>query len=411
MFDYNDPGLDELCTAHQLKVLQTKRELGSNSKAARALGTTPENVKSALSKIRRKYNRRVTDPHDASRHHTVPEGYHIKGVSTMTTSADGRPMWVKTAEDAIKQQQAMEAAATAYMEGLPKVDPKPMPIGNFDKDLIPWYNIGDGHIGMLAHDQEVGHNFDLKIAETELCEGMGLLIDRAPKTERGVVQDMGDMSHYENIDGVTSASGHALDFDTRFPKMIKVYTRTMLFVVEKALTKHKYVDVIVNQGNHSRVNDHWMAVMLRTIYANEPRVHVLDNDSIFIPYRMGNTFVMSHHSDKCKGVKLAGVMANDFAQDWGETKYHYIDIGHVHHKSVVKEDNGAIIESFNQLAPMDKYAHDGGWRSRQMLTVVLRSKTYGETGRMVITGEEVKDRLMKLSPGTTAQKRRKVYSV
>lgn len=151
--------------------------------------------------------------------------------------------------------------------------------------------------------------------------------------------------------------------------------------------------------------------MLEIAYENNPRFNILNNDSVFIPYRMGNVFVLCHHTDKCKPTQLAAVMANDFAHDWGETAYHYIDGGHVHHRQTAKELNGAIYESWNQLAPMDKYAHDGGWRSRSCLNVVLRSKTYGEKGRITITAEEIKDLLDSLPEGTTANKRRKVYTV
>ena len=49
--------------------------------------------------------------------------------------------------------------------------------------------------------------------------------------------DLGDETHFENFEGETQASRHRLDCDTRFPKMIKVYSRVMRYIVEKALTK------------------------------------------------------------------------------------------------------------------------------------------------------------------------------
>jgi hypothetical protein len=50
-------------------------------------------------------------------------------------------------------------------------------------DIIPWLNIGDAHIGMLAHKDEVGQNFDLKIAKTELLQAAFDLIDMAPDSK------------------------------------------------------------------------------------------------------------------------------------------------------------------------------------------------------------------------------------
>jgi hypothetical protein len=89
---------------------------------------------------------------------------------------------------------------------------------------------------------------------------------------------------------------------------------------------------------------------------------------------MGDTFVLVHHGHKCKPEALRQIMSTDYRIDWGEAKFCYIDGGHIHHFSS-KELGGAQWESFNNLAPMDKYAHDGGWRSKQAMTLVLRSRT------------------------------------
>ena len=193
---------------------------------------------------------------------------------------------------------------------------------------------------------------------------------------------------------MTEASGNALDSDGRFPKMINVYTGILRFIIDKALTKYKHVDIIINQGNHSRTNDIWAAELIKVAYGHTKRVHVLNNSSVFIPYRMGNTFVMTHHSDKTKPDRLIQVMSNDFRQDWGETKYHYIDIGHLHHKWTSNEFGGAIIEMWNTLAPADKYAHDYGYRASQSITRVDRSKKYGEVNRRKLPIGEIRDKVL-----------------
>ena len=53
-FDYHNKNIDSICTPHQLKVLNAKREHGTITAAAKVLGTTEHNVKSALLKIRKK---------------------------------------------------------------------------------------------------------------------------------------------------------------------------------------------------------------------------------------------------------------------------------------------------------------------------------------------------------------------
>ena len=351
----------------------------------------------------------INPEHDLT--HAVPAPLVLKGTSTLY-GEDGKPklQWVKTRVDQELMDKLFAEYAKAFLEGLAPLPEIAAPKEELDTDIIPWFQIGDAHVGMLAHSNEVGHNFDLKIAERELLVAMQELIDRTPNCERCVIQDLGDMSHYQDFTA-KSESGHDFDFDSRYPKMIEVCARIMRFIVDKALAKFKFVDVIINQGNHSRSNDVWMRTFLIHVYKDNPRLHVLDNSSVFIPYRMGNTFVMCHHGDKCKPDRLIGVMSTDFSADWGETTYRYIDIGHIHHRMQAKETAGVTVESWNQLAPGDKNAHDGGWRSRACLTAVLRSKTYGEKGRITISAEEVKDIIASAVPGAEALKRRAVYSV
>lgn len=380
---------------------QAYAELGSYKKVAEALGMNVRSIERRFQRMR----------HVSMDGRQIEKARFVK--TTVQIGADGtvEREWPRFADDELdlERVQRFIDSFVKEVEPIPKIKaPKKR---GLDTDLIPWFNIGDGHLGMLAHEAETGHNFDLKIGKRELMTALQIEIGRAPLTERCVIQDLGDMTHYETNDGITMGHGHSLDFDSRFPKMIDVYAEVMRFIVDCALKKYKYVDVIVNQGNHSRSNDQWMVPFLKHVYSDNKRLHVLNNKSVFIPYRMGNTFVMCHHQDKCKGPKLVDVMSTDFRQDFGEAKYKYIDTGHIHHRSVAKERGDVMIESWNQLAPMDKHAHDGGWRSRSCLCTVLRSKTYGERGRQWLTAEEVRDRIGELVPGTTANKRREVYTV
>jgi hypothetical protein len=403
----------EYATDRQKEILLAIESEGSERKAGIKLGISKSTVHSAKKAIEQKAALMGYSPkHDLV--HPVPDGFRLKGSSTMYDMATGEAkiQWVKSTIDLQRQSEMLQEFTAAFLEDIPVFDNIEFN-GNdldLDTDIIPWFQIGDGHVGMLAASYEVGHNFDLKIAERELVKAMTLIIDRSPDCDRCVIQDLGDMTHYQDFTA-KSESGHDFDYDSRYPKMIETVARIMRSIVDKALSKFKYVDVIINQGNHSRSNDVWMRIFLKHVYSNNNRLHILDNSSVFIPYRMGNTFVMCHHSDKCKPNRLVDVMATDFSSDWGESKFRYIDIGHIHNRQVTKEFSGVTVEIWNQLAPGDKYAHDGGWRSRSCLSVVLRSKTYGEVGRITIPVEEVKDIINNAIPGTELTNRRSVYSV
>jgi len=396
-----DPNLKEWATERQAEYIDAVNQYGGKRPAARAMGIHRRMIDKGIAAVLKRAAAHGYAP-DYGISSKVPEPFIVKGHSTLERiNPDGSReqvlQWTKTRIDDQAWLEAIQEAVESFVEGVEPVIVAKAP-RQYQSDIVPWIQIGDAHFGMLAHAAETGQNFDLKIAESELCGAIGLLIDELPTSEVIVINDLGDFTHYENFKAETEASGHRLDADGRFPKMIKVYSRVMRWIIDKALTKAKRVDVIVNQGNHSRTNDIWMAELLRVAYGNSGRVNVLNNDSVFIGYRMGNTLVMTHHSDQCRPQNLVGVMTNDFREDYGETEFHYIDIGHIHHKMVAKEHPGVVIESFNILAAPDKYAHDHGYRSRQCITVVLRSRTYGEVGRRVLGIKEVRDRLSMQMP-------------
>lgn len=319
----------------------------------------------------------------------VAEGFALKGYSEFTKTEHGTPIWLKT----VKAEQDYWQGVAEAIRTVEPVKDVPLPTGMPDGDIIPWLQIGDAHIGMLASEEETGANFDISIGEREICAAAAALIDAAPPCRRMVINDLGDATHYETFKGETEASGHALDFDTRYWKMVRAYIRITRFIVEKALAKAETVDYICNQGNHSRSNDIWIAATVDALYGATGRVNVLKNETPFIAYRMGKTLVVIHHGDKAKPERFRDVVVSDFGADWGETEFRYLDGGHVHH-SQRKELAGCLFESWNNLAPRDKYAHDGGWRSKACMSLVLRSRTYGEVGRHVMPIERVRDLIL-----------------
>lgn len=366
-----------------LEAIRVVSEYGSITEAARRLGIPRPTLQNRVDRARAEIsNGGLKVELEAM----VAEGFNLKGYSHFTKTAAGEPIWLKTVKAERDYWKGVEDAIRT-VKPVGKVPPAPKAP---DGDVIPWLQIGDAHIGMLASETETGANFNIDIAEREICAAASALIQSAPACKRLVINDLGDGTHYETFKGETEASGHAVDYDTRYWKMVQAYIRLTRFIIERALEKAETVDYICNQGNHSRSNDIWIAALIGALYGETGRVNVVRNESPFIAYRMGKTLVVVHHGDKARPERFRDVVCSDFSADWGEAEFRYLDGGHVHH-SQRKELAGCVFESWNNLAPRDKYAHDGGWRSKQCMSLVLRSRTYGEVGRHVMPIERVRD--------------------
>lgn len=378
-------------TDTQVRYLEAVKEHGSTRKAAAALGVHKNAVWESIDRYNKEAARRGHAPgHFDSG--TAP-GFGISGVTIQRIERDenGRmtgQTWERQRPEDEAVQEMIREGVSAFME-TPVIVPAftcPDP----SHDVVPWIQIGDAHIGMLAHEAEAGADFNVEIAQREMCAAFKLLLDDIEPCERIVINDLGDRDHVENTEKQTSRT--RVPLDAQRPRlMIRTSSKVMRFVIDLALTKARFVDVIINQGNHSRFGDMYMNELLTVAYAPCGRVNVIDNESVFIGYRMGKTLVMTHHSDRCPVERLAGVMMSDFKQDFAETTFHYIDIGHIHHKTAVKERDGIVIESWNTLARGDKWHKESGYRARQSMSLVFRSRTYGDIGRRTVPIQMVYD--------------------
>jgi hypothetical protein len=326
--------------------------------------------------------------HDMTK--TVPDGFHLKGTSTLYDE-DGKAklQWVKTSIDHERQRELFIAAAKAMATELPQVSRVAEPLATMS-NLMAVYPIGDAHIGMRAWGEETqGSDWDMTEAVRVQCGAMAALVDLAPPAEQAVIINLGDWFHADNMEGTTSRSGHSMDLDGRYAKMIDVGIRVMRQCITSALEKHKTVRVINVVGNHDDTGALWMSVALRHTYENEPRVQIDKSPAAFHYVEFGKVLIGTHHGHTCKAERLPGVMAADQAKAWGRTEHRYWYLGHIHHQSV-KEYAGVSVESFNTLTAKDAYAAFGGYRSRQNMKCIVMHQEFGEVARHTVSAEMLK---------------------
>src|SRR6185312_6686086 len=194
-----------------------ERNGGNLRKTSRELGVAYSGVQKRVKRLALKG---YSPAHDYT--HPVPDGFKVKGVSTYYDK-DGKPggQWVKSSADAERQLAMMREAIDAMTCDLPKL-PARKAKGTYLPDLMTLYPIGDAHVGMRSWLDETGANWDLKIAERVQCGAMAELVAGAPATETAAVIDLGDWLHSDGLVAQTPRSGHPLDADGRYAKIIHI---------------------------------------------------------------------------------------------------------------------------------------------------------------------------------------------
>lgn len=377
--------LREFGTEHQVRVLDVIEETGSLSGAAERIGCSRGSIQVCLRNLAARAASRGHAPtHDMTR--VVPEPFRVKGVSTYY-NRDGEPagQWVKSERDSDLVRQMVEEAATAIAETLPRLAPLPAPPHSLDT-LCNLYVITDAHVGMHAWHKEGGADWDLKIAEATLLQAFRHMIVGSPAAKSCVIAQLGDFLHFDGLTPVTDASGHVLDTDTRFRKLVRVAVRILRQVVDMALSRHESVTLLMAEGNHDARASVWLTELFRWPYENEPRLTVIDSAKPYYVHQHGRTMLGFHHGHIRKPADLPLIMAAEYAEMWGATAYRYIHTGHLHHYAD-NDKTGVRLVQHPTLAARSSYESRGGWLSPRAATVTTYHSTYGQVGTLTVTPE------------------------
>lgn len=352
--------------------------------AATAAGRDKANLYRAVRSARKRAAEDGVAP-ECGTHRPTLEGLAVKRVSSLTDHRTGEKMmeWVISDRDKQAQIEALREAISMMVEDLEPIQPTPFEGGLYDnaEHLVNLIPIADQHFGMLSWAQETGEDFDLNIATRDFLGAVDYLVGAVPPAKVGIVANLGDLFHADNMRGMTEKSGNVLDMDGRLPKIMHAGLEAMKLTIAKALEKHEVVRVIPVQGNHDEVLSNALGIFLHHLYQDEPRVEILSSPAHRHYVREGSVLLGFTHGHETKDQQLPVLMATERPEDWGQTRHRYWYRGHHHHDNRV-EYVGATVEQVRTLSAGDAYAVHHGYLSGRDLKAITIHRDYGEVGRV-----------------------------
>ena len=379
-----DVQLLSYATVRQAEYLEAVEKHGSLRKAAKALGVHSAVVQRSVQALKKKAAIQGWSPaHDMTR--TVPDGFKVKGVSSLYVDGKLSSQWVKSSADDEARQAMIRAAFDAMALELPRLEPvalKATTVAN----LATLYTLTDSHVCMLAWAREAGADWDLKMAEATLTGCFQQMVTASPAAQVGFVSQLGDFLHSDGLVPVTPTGGHILDQDGRYTKLVESAVRILRRVICMALERHERVIVLMAEGNHDMASSVWLRVMFKALFENEPRVEVLDSPLPYYVYQHGKTMLAFHHGHIRKPDQLPILFAAQFPEVWGSTTKRYAHCGHRHHVEE-REHSGITVIQHPTLAARDAYAARGGWIAERQVSAITYHSEYGQVGRVTVTPE------------------------
>lgn len=380
-----DEGYKEYATPTQWAAYLAVHEYGSARAAEKALGLGHDSISAPVRRMKAYAASKGYAPeNDMTR--TVPDGFSVKGVSSYYDS-DGqlKGQWVKSRADDERRIQLIREAFAAMAGELPRLPPVDAPPACLDS-LANLYTFTDYHLGMLAWRLEGGADWDLKIAERMLLQAYEHMVSAAPAARVAIINIQGDFLHSDGLTPVTPTSGHVLDQDGRFSKIVQAAIRVIRRLCDLALMRHQEVHLILCEGNHDLASSVWLRHMFAALYDHEPRLSVNDSELPYYVYEHGKVMLAFHHGHMKKNDQLPLLFAAQFPEVWGRTTRRYCHTGHRHHVEE-KEHSGMTVTQHPTLAARDAYAARGGWFAERAAVAITYHKEHGQVARSIVVPE------------------------
>ena len=349
------------------EVIAAFAQIRNKSRVAKALGVDVRTVYNHVRRAESEGNASWLSPAPISPTMSLAK-------TTVQYNADGDPIqeWRRL----IPQASDMEAFVESLCErvqGKARV-PKKRTTKTDNPELLAELSFFDTHIGMRAHKDETGENYDTKIATERMIQTAEGLAGRFRKPGRVVVTFGGDILHSDNRSSTTEKSGNVLDVDSRYSQVVDNAVAACYDVTQIACSVGQDVDIVVLEGNHDWHSCVWLARVLKAFYSRCHNVNVVMQASDRKCLVHGDNLLVWSHGNGVPANQWQSVIAAEFPTYWGVTKHRHLKMGHIHHKKknsptrVIaqtangwEEQRGLLVEYLPALCSTDAWHAEKGY--------------------------------------------------
>jgi hypothetical protein len=334
------------------EIFELFQQLGTYAATARELGCDPRTVRR---KVSEHYNTSSVPVSESTRTGVPFDQVSHYWLKTQNEAGDNVSLFVKNKQGVIEYEELRDKLIEDLAEYAPIVPAINHPdIGSKHNLLI--IDPADVHIGKLALRDETGHNpYNLVEAVTRVRSGVNILLRRAQSFDISeiVIVVGNDILHVDSERNTTTRGTHQ-DTDGMWWQMFEVARNMYVNIIDDA-SRYAPVSLVFCPSNHDKHLGFGITDSLYSWYRNNENV-TITNYGKSMRHRkyiqFGANLIGFTHGDGAKNKDLPGLMQYEAREAWGNAKFSYWYVHHLHHKYRIvngveteKEDKGITVIS------------------------------------------------------------------
>ena len=239
----------------------------------------------------------------------------------------------------------------------------------------------DIHIGKLCSSLEVGEAYNNQIAVKRALDGVAGILQKVSVEVDQIVLVIGNDILHIDSPGRTTTSGTPQDTDGMWHSNFLIAKRLYTDII-RTLMDVADVHVMYNPSNHDYVHGFFLAQVVETYFRNVPNVTFDCSIAHRKAFAYGADLIGTTHGDGAKQQDLPLLLAQEFPQEWANSKNRYVYTHHLHHKTS-KDYQGVTVESLRSPSGTDSWHHRNGYEhSPKAVEGFVHSKIHGQIMRI-----------------------------
>ncbi len=245
----------------------------------------------------------------------------------------------------------------------------PTPKINNPSNSCAIINLYDAHLDKVSALSSTGSssNIEDNINRFEIALDMLSLQLQTYNPELVIYPVGNDLFHTNNF-GSNTKKGTQLEYFSDPYETYETIVKVVVDSIDKLESRFPKVQVVMVYGNHDYDKVHTLAVLLTTLYKNNPNVEIVSNRLQRKYLQYGKNLFGFCHGDKEKQKidKLPLIMATEVSQMWADTTHRKFFCGDLHHgfkyKFHVSQDYpGVTVEFLRSIGCQDTWHVDNGY--------------------------------------------------
>lgn len=254
-----------------------------------------------------------------------------------------------------------------------KVPQTPKPKDEYDTLEIC---LTDLHIGLYAHKDEVGQNYDTNIACTQLTDNCKKIVQRCQGRhfKKIIIASLGDILHIDsNQNGGQTTKGTVQDADGRVQHMVEKTFDAFITCINMLL-EIAPIDFVYVKGNHDEVVGNLFAFALKQAYRDCESINFDISPNPQKARLIGKCLVGWEHNSGAKA-RQGDWLVNDYRELFAKCKYAELHAGHLHSQNTNERATGVVCKDLPATCGVSAWEHQSNYRSYRATVCFVWSDT------------------------------------